>query len=132
MAHVLEEALDQEVFPQGEGVPWGSMEEGVHHDTVAFQGEGVSAYPCGRDLQNKKKYIFTVSLLDEFQLSPCKQQCQQRLPTKAHPEFGREFQQRNRSLYHKQTNKLTNKQPYNQLAMVTTTPRLDVFKTHSN
>jgi len=59
VAHVLEEALDQEVFPQGEGVPWGSMEEGVHHDTVAFQGEGVSAYPCGRDLQNKKK-IFSL------------------------------------------------------------------------
>jgi len=110
VAHVLEEALDQEVFPQGEGVPWGSMEEGVHHDTVAFQGEGVSAYPCGRDLQNKKNiYIFTVSLLDEFQFSQCKQQCQQRLPTKAHPEFGTEFQQRNRSLYHKQnTNLQTN------------------------
>ena len=59
MVNALEVALDQEAFPQGEGAPWGSTEEGDHHDKVACQVEGALVLPWVQDLQNNNKNVFT-------------------------------------------------------------------------
>lgn len=64
MVNALEAALDQEVFPQQEEAPWGSMEEGGRHDKVACQVEGALALPWVQDLQrnNKMFSLMTLSL----------------------------------------------------------------------